>query len=104
MSLNKTVAFIGAGNMGEALIKGLVQSAAVSSKQLRISDKRDTRRKFLAEAYTPNVFESNIDAVAGADVVVLAVKPQIFTPVIKEISSHVEKGALIVSVAAGRTG
>jgi len=96
------IAFIGAGNIGEALIKGLVASRAVQPEQIVSSEPRAGQRQRITERYGARMVESNLEAVSNADVVVLAVKPQILDKVLTEIRSTLRRDALIISVAAGK--
>ncbi|MCA9670101.1 MAG: pyrroline-5-carboxylate reductase [Myxococcales bacterium] len=98
-----TVAFIGGGNMGEALIGGILDAGSVPKQHLRASDKRKVRRDHLAEHFGIGVFEDNREAVKGADVVVMAVKPQIYDTVVDEISSALSSSAVLISIAAGKS-
>ncbi|MCC6749663.1 MAG: pyrroline-5-carboxylate reductase [Deltaproteobacteria bacterium] len=103
MTMRGTIAFVGAGNMGEALIRGLLQAKAVEPGQVRASEPRAAQREHLAKAYGLAVLGSNVEAVRGADVIVLAVKPQIMDGVLEEIGAAVPPSALVVSIAAGRS-
>jgi pyrroline-5-carboxylate reductase len=102
MELGHTIAFVGAGNMGEALIKGLLKAGTVKPEQLRVSEPRDERRAFLDETYGIKTVAANRQAVKEADVVILAVKPQILDKVLDEVGPDVAPTALVISVAAGR--
>ena len=102
MELEHGIAFVGAGNMGEALINGLLKAKTVSPDQIRASDTREPRRNYIKERFGIQTFASNRDAVKGADVVVLAVKPQILDRVVDEIGPDIDVDSLVVSVAAGR--
>lgn len=92
---------IGAGNMGEALIRGLCKADVVSPGMLTATGRRDERLQELARTYKITTTQDNGVAAAGADVVLLAVKPQIMDKVLQEIAAQVNPAALIISVAAG---
>lgn len=96
------IAFVGAGNMGEALIRGMLASELVEPEQLWAGERRDAQRDKLREQYGINVIEDNRRAVSGASVVVLAVKPQILEQVIDQIRGDVVADALVISIAAGK--
>jgi pyrroline-5-carboxylate reductase len=98
--MTSRIAFIGAGNMAEALVKGLV-SAGVPADRITVTDPLETRLDEFRRSFGVQGSSSNVSAVAGADVVVLAVKPQILQGVLEEIRGHVGESALIVSIAAG---
>jgi pyrroline-5-carboxylate reductase len=101
--INGKVAFVGAGNMGEALIRGLIRSGAVAPGQITTSEPREQQRERISETYRVKVTASNTEAVSGADVVVLSVKPQILDKVIDEIRGALRHDALVVSIAAGKS-
>jgi pyrroline-5-carboxylate reductase len=77
----KKLGFLGAGNMGEALIKGLVQTGLVPAGDIAASDARPERLAEMARQYGIRAEPSNLALVRGADVVILAVKPQVMAPV-----------------------
>ena len=66
MELGHTIAFVGAGNMGEALIKGLIKAGTVKPEQLRASDARDARRDYLSDTYGITIVAANREAVETA--------------------------------------
>jgi pyrroline-5-carboxylate reductase len=96
-----TVGFIGGGNMGEALIKGLLGASLVPSASIRATDVRLERLKELDRLYGIQVSSDNADVVRHSDIVILAVKPQIMDMVLKEIAPAVTRRKLLISVAAG---
>ena len=97
----KRVAFLGAGNMGEALIKGLTQTGLVppppSPPPTRGPTTSSRWRSATASAPSATIPRSSADA----DVIILAVKPQIMGAVLKQIASVVDDGKLLISIAAG---
>ena len=97
----KRVAFLGAGNMGEALIKGLTQTGLVPAKAISASDARADRLADIAKQYSIQHVKDNVALVRSADVVILAVKPQIMGTILKEIASVVDGSKLLISIAAG---
>jgi len=97
----KKVGFLGAGNMGEAMIKGLLQAGLVEAKAVSATDVRADRLEQLAREYGIRTVASNAALVAGSDVVILAVKPQIMGTVLKEIGGAVDQRKLLISIAAG---
>ena len=96
-----TVGFLGAGNMGEAMINGLLQARLVDAKAVWATDVRADRLEQLAGKYGIRTTASNSALVAESDVVILAVKPQIMGAVLKEIAGAVDEGTLLISIAAG---
>jgi len=102
MSLKgKSVGFIGAGNMGEALIKGLIAASVLPGEAIAATDIRRDRVEFLAKQFRIKTPADNGELVRGADVVILAVKPQIIAAVLREIAPAVSARTLLISIAAG---
>jgi pyrroline-5-carboxylate reductase len=97
----KRVGFVGAGNMGEALIKGLIAANRLPSDAIFATDVRLERLKQLGRQYGIQVLGSNPDLVAHSDVVILAVKPQIMAAVLGEIGGSLGARHLLLSIAAG---
>lgn len=96
--LNSNITFIGGGNMAQALIGGLL-SRGLASTRVTVSDPVEKVRELLLEKEI-NVTENNRDAIQNADVVVLAVKPQVLAAVLKPLHGLFE-GKLIISIVAG---
>ncbi len=86
--------------MAEALIRGLVAADVVASNVLA-SGPRQQRMDALTEKYSIRCFTDNKEMVPLADILVIAVKPQILNRVLKEVSSAIRQDTLVVSVAAG---
>lgn len=101
--MSKTrIAFIGAGNMAASLIGGL-RAQGVEASHIRASDPgAETRTRLQAEQGI-ETFEHNAQAIEGADVIVLAVKPQVMKTVCQALRADLKDGQLIVSIAAGIT-
>jgi pyrroline-5-carboxylate reductase len=96
----KKIGFLGGGNMGEALIRGIVKTGIVPPEELFVTDVRRDRLEELARTYGLHTLSDNSLLVRRADVVILAVKPQILKAVLEEIAPATP-GRLLVSVAAG---
>ncbi|MEY3219273.1 MAG: hypothetical protein RIT27_630 [Pseudomonadota bacterium] len=96
---NSVISFIGGGNMARSLIGGLI-SNGVNPDQLRVADVVPTP---IATAHYPiQVFTDNIQAISDAQVVVLAVKPQMLQAVATQLRPHLlDSSALFISIAAG---
>jgi len=95
------IACIGAGNMGGALLRGLVGSGSVSRTRVWAADRAKERLNRLRTELKIKTTGDNARAVAGADLVLLAVKPQILDRVLAELRDHLSPDALLVSIAAG---
>ena len=93
--------FIGSGAMGEAMIGGLLNQKAVQPDQITASDPEERRRQLVASRFGIKAVADNLEAVKGADIVILAVKPQVLPNVLRQLRGHIERHALILSIVAG---
>jgi pyrroline-5-carboxylate reductase len=102
MELSKMkIGFIGAGNMATAIIKGLVKAAIVDKKNVLVSDLNCNKLKAM-EDMGIQAASNNIFIVENSDIIILAVKPNIYNVVLKEISSIANiTNKIFVSIAAG---
>ncbi|HLT58369.1 MAG: pyrroline-5-carboxylate reductase [Limnochordales bacterium] len=96
----KTLACIGVGAMGEALVRGLLRAGLVARDALWIADADEARRARVAQEHGVQA-GSNAEAAAAADTVIVAVKPPDVPPVLREIGSVLRPGACVISIAAG---
>ncbi len=101
--LNKTIAFIGPGAMAEAMFGGLIRQKLSNPEHLLVSGPRRERGEQLKEKYGVVPFSDNAAAASQADVVVLSVKPQRLTAVMKNLKGTIRKDALVLSIIAGAT-
>jgi pyrroline-5-carboxylate reductase len=97
---NKKIAFLGAGNMGEALIRGILAAKIAAPPQLIATDIRAERLEFFKKTFGIRTNSDNGAAVSDAEIVVLAVKPQQVGEVLAQIRGAVS-GKLVISIAAG---
>jgi pyrroline-5-carboxylate reductase len=96
-----TIGFIGAGNMAEAMIRGLVRGDHVPANRITASGPRKERLDELASRYGIAVTVDNREVARNAGLVVLSIKPQILDKVLREIGADLRPGTLVVSIAAG---
>jgi pyrroline-5-carboxylate reductase len=99
----RTLATVGSGVMAEAIIAGVLRGRLVEPSQIVASHPRAERREQLAKTHGIRVAASNIEAIEGADIVILAIKPQMLGRVGQEIGPHLRPGQLVLSVLAGAT-
>ena len=97
----KTIGFIGAGNMGGVLIRGLVQSGKAVKAEIIVSDADKNRRREIAENHGVKAVESNIEIVKKADIVIIGVKPYHVDALLDEISAASRAGQIFISIVAG---
>ncbi|MBI5454317.1 MAG: pyrroline-5-carboxylate reductase [Deltaproteobacteria bacterium] len=103
MLTKKTIGFLGAGNLAEALIKGLLASKSVGANQLIASDRVSSRLVHLAETYEIKVYNKNHEVIRNADIIFLTVKPQDAKDALTEIAPELSGPKLLISAAAGLT-
>ena len=96
----RTIGFLGAGNMAEAMIRGLLRGKDFAPEQVIASGPREERVSELSEKYGIRATTDN-KLPAAADIVVLSVKPQILSRVLDEIGATIRPDALVISIAAG---
>ena len=97
----KGLGFIGAGNMGEAMIRGIIKAKLVPPREVVILDVRPERGKELGQRFGVSVAKGMADLFKKCDTIVLAVKPQGVGDVLGLVPAGAAKGKLIVSIAAG---
>lgn len=96
------IAFIGGGNMATSIIGGLVKGGDVKASMIHVSDPGAEQRARLSKDFGINVHENNLDAIAKADVVILAVKPQVMKDVLQPLQATLSsRQPLLISIAAG---
>jgi pyrroline-5-carboxylate reductase len=96
------ICFIGGGNMGEAIIKSLLARGVAKADDITTSDVSEARRDILKKKYRIKTVANNKDAVKGAEVVALAIKPQELTKVLAELKGLSAK-QMVLSIIAGAT-
>ncbi len=93
--------FIGAGNMGGAILKGCVESGRFASKDIYVCDKDPERRKSWEELLLINTTEDIGKVVEICDIIIVGIKPDGFSTVMPEISNQWKTNKILVSMAAG---
>ncbi|MDC3959088.1 pyrroline-5-carboxylate reductase [Polyangium jinanense] len=97
----RRIGFVGGGSMASALIRGLLHSAMVTPAQIRASDLKEQRLDELRQTYGIDTTDDNEALVRWADVVVIAVKPQIVDRILGAVAAGLKEGDVVISVAAG---
>ena len=95
------IGFIGTGNMGGAIIKGIVTAKFISGNEINIFDPNNAKVRELVEKYNANSLQDEISTVENSDIIILCVKPNIYNSVLKKIKDSIAKNKIIVSIAAG---
>lgn len=101
MLSGKKIGFIGSGNMGEALISGLIGSGSAPPDHIICSDVRRDHLRSLRDAHGVRTTTDNLEVAAASDIVVYAVKPQIIASVLRETAGRLDMSKLVISIAAG---
>jgi pyrroline-5-carboxylate reductase len=98
---DKKIGMIGTGNMGGALIDGLIGSGAAKADNILCSDASERQLDRIQKKYQVDTTTDNIEVVKKSDIVIYAIKPQIMASVLKETADHLNMDKLIISIAAG---
>ncbi len=98
---DKKIGFIGSGNMGEALISGLVFSKAANPENIICSDIAEDLLEEIQTKYKVSTTTDNIEVAEKSEIVIYATKPQILGSVLKETAPALDQSKLIISIAAG---
>ena len=101
MPLGKTIAFLGAGNMAEALVKGLLRAGVAAPGEILLTDRRKERLAELEQRYGVRTSTDNEGAAEQAAIIVLSVKPQVMNKLLVEIAPALDESKLVISIAAG---
>lgn len=100
MIMESKVVFIGAGNMAEAIVSGMVAANFCAPEKIIMTDVRPERLAELESEYGVSTSTDN-SVVKNAEIVLLAVKPQVMSEVLAGIAPVLRKETLIISIAAG---
>lgn len=98
---NKVIGFIGAGNMANAMIKGLLKSELYGPDRLKASDHDMDMLKHISQHFGLETYSSNKDLVRASQTIVIAVKPQSVRKVLEEVKNDIRDDHLLISIAAG---
>ncbi len=96
------LAFIGGGNMAEAILSAILAKGLAKADEVKVSDVVESKRTILKQKYQIEVTDNNIEAVKGKDIVILAIKPQIFAEVAPQLIGQLKTGQLVISILAGK--
>ncbi|MFH2219116.1 MAG: pyrroline-5-carboxylate reductase [Pseudomonadota bacterium] len=101
MLQGKKICILGTGNMGEALVSGLVSSGSTDPKNIICTDVREDQLGAVKEKYGVVTMTDNVEAVKASEIVIYSVKPQIIAAVLKETAPCLDMSKLVISIAAG---
>ncbi|MCK5430915.1 MAG: pyrroline-5-carboxylate reductase [Anaerolineales bacterium] len=97
------LAFIGGGNMGSAIIKAVIDKQIALADDIVVSDVDTSKLKNMAKELNVKTISNNVEAICKADVIILAIKPQILSKVLEELKGQIANNQLVVSIIAGAT-
>ncbi|MFH0913708.1 MAG: pyrroline-5-carboxylate reductase [Chloroflexota bacterium] len=95
------IAFIGGGNMGEAMLSAILTKNLATLRTVTVSDASEARRNLLREKYKVDVTADNRAAVSRGDTIILAVKPQSLPEVLTQLKGALQPSQLVLSIIAG---
>ena len=94
---------IGLGNMANAMLGGIIKAGLFAPSDITGSDASEEQRKKAADSLKIQTCDSNIKAMEGCDYVILAIKPQVYETVLREIKDTIKDEQVIISIAPGKT-
>ncbi len=97
------IGVIGCGNMASAILRGILKSGIAAPSDITAADPFEIARKNAEDAFGIRTSESNEEAVAGADLVLLSVKPQVFPKAAPGLSACISSGQVVLSIMAGKS-
>lgn len=100
---DSTIAFVGAGQMAEAMIGGLLNQGLVLPTNITASAPREVRLAKLHDDYQIRTARDNAEAAKGTDFVLLTMKPQMSHAVLADLKGHIAENTVVISIAAGLT-
>ena len=95
------IGFIGTGNMGSSIIKGILSSKFEKSENINIFDLDKEKVNNLVKEYGVNTTNSEKELAENCNIIILSVKPHIIPIVLKNLSGNVKKDTIILTIAAG---
>ena len=98
---DKKIAILGVGNMGEALVSGLIGSKSSAPENIICTDVRQSKLDEIKSTYNVRTTGNNLQAVTEGNIVIYAVKPQILATVLIETAPKLDTSKLVISIAAG---
>ncbi|MDR1774532.1 MAG: pyrroline-5-carboxylate reductase [Clostridioides sp.] len=98
-----TLGFIGAGNMATAILGGVLSKGKFSKEEVIISAKTDSTISKVEYKFGVKVTKDNKEVVKKSDIIILAVKPNIYDNVLEEVKEYIDTKKIIIAIAAGKT-
>ena len=101
--MSKKIGFIGSGNMGGAMIGGIIKASLTAKENIYVSDINEASLNKMKESYGVNTTTDNAELAKECDIIVLSVKPFLYPVVINQIKDVVKEDVIIVVIAAGQS-
>ncbi len=99
--MDKTIGFIGSGNMAQAMIGSILKSELVPKEKIVASEIYAPLREMVEKKYNIRTTIDNKEVVRESDFIILAVKPNIYELILNEIKDHIKDGAIVIGIGAG---
>lgn len=99
--MDKKIGFIGCGNMGKAILGGILKSNRISKDNILVSTKSESSKKNIEEEFLVKSTLSSKKVAQFSNILFLAIKPNIFKEILLDIKEHISKDTIIISIAAG---
>lgn len=97
----KTIGFIGCGNMGRAMVEGIMKANLVDGDHMIVSNQHPEKLQELSSTYDDFYISDNVSVAHNSDILFLAVKPYMYKDIIEETRDVMKKDAIVVAIAAG---
>ncbi|KAA0765885.1 pyrroline-5-carboxylate reductase [Bacillus sp. SH5-2] len=101
--MNKQIGFIGCGNMGIAMIRRMINKNIVSPNQIICSDLNVSNLKSASDKYGITITTNNNEVANSADILILSIKPDLYSSVINQIKDQIKNNVIVVTIAAGKS-
>ena len=101
--MNKTIGFIGCGNMAKAMIGGIVKSKLISPNMINVSNLSQSALDAVNSEFKVNTTTDSREVVKNSDIVIVAVKPNVYDGVLESVKDFIDNKKIIVTIAAGKT-
>lgn len=101
--MEKIIGFIGGGNMGKAMMGGIIKSKYTQPQNIMVSDGKQDTLEQLAKEYAVQTTLDNKEVAQKADILILSIKPNIYPIVIDEIKDLIKDHSVIITIAAGKS-
>jgi pyrroline-5-carboxylate reductase len=97
------IAFIGGGNMGEAMVSAIVKNNLAAAGDIAVSDVSESRRSYLENKYKVTLMNDNSEVVQKKEIIILAIKPQVLADAVVTLKGQIKPNQLVISILAGKS-